>query len=77
MDPEEREKLRLTLIGMVNSAMNKYPSASKGEFKDVLNNVVDERFAARKAKEAKEAKKRSHQRREEAARRRKEAEKDS
>jgi len=77
MDPKEREKLWLTLIGMVNSAMNKYPSASKGEFKDVLNSVVDERYAARKAKEAEEAKKRAHKRRLAAAKKRKEAGKDS
>ncbi len=45
MDEAEREKLRLTLIGMVNSAMNKYPSASKGDLKDVWNAAVDERYA--------------------------------
>ncbi len=44
---------------MANSAMDKYPSALKGEFKDVLNNVVEERFAARKVKEAEEVKKRA------------------
>ncbi len=77
MDEAEREKLRLTLIGMINSAMNKHPSAPKGEFKDLMNSVVDERFAARKAKEAEEAKKRAHQRRLAAAKKRNEAPKDS
>ncbi len=44
LDPAEREKLGLTLIGMVNSAIDSYPSASKGGFKDVMNRLVDERF---------------------------------
>ncbi len=72
MDEAEREKLRLTLIGMVGSAMDKYPSASKGDFKDLMNAAVDERFAARKAKEAEEANKRAAKRRVAAARKREE-----
>lgn len=40
--------------------------------KFVMNTVVDERFAARKAKEAEEAKKRAHERRLTAAKKRKE-----
>ncbi len=54
MDPAAREKLKATLLGMVGSAMQKYPSASKGDLKDVWNAAVDERYAARRAKEAEE-----------------------
>ncbi len=32
--------------------MQKYPSASKGDLRDVWNAAVDERYAARKAEEA-------------------------
>ncbi len=77
MDPEERDKLKATLLGMVGSAMQKYPSASKGDLKDVWNAAVDERHAARKAKEAEEAKKRAAKRRVAAARKREEAQRDA
>ncbi len=73
MNPEARDKLKATLLGMVGSAMQKYPSASKGDLKDVWNAAVDERYAARKAKEAEEAKKRAAKRRAAAARKRDEA----
>ncbi len=72
MDGDEREKLRLTLLGMVGSAMSKFPGASKADLKDAWNQAVDERYAARKAKEAEEAKKRAHKRRLAAAKKRKE-----
>ncbi len=73
MDPAAREKLKATLLGMVGSAMQKYPSASKGDLKDVWNAAVDERYAARKAKEAEKTKKRAAKRRVAAARKREEA----
>ncbi len=76
MDPEEHDKLKATLLGMVGSAMQKYPSASKGDLKDAWNTAIDERYAARKAKEAEEAKKRSAKRRVAAARKRDEAQRD-
>ncbi len=63
MDPAARDKLKATLLGMVGSVMQKYPSVSKGDLKDVWNAAVDERYAARKAEEAK---KRAARKREEA-----------
>ncbi len=72
MVPQEREKLKSTLLGMVGSGMQKYPSVSKGDLRDVRNAAVDERFAARKAKEAEEANKRAAKRRVAAARKREE-----
>ncbi len=76
MDLAARDKLKSTLLGMVGSAMQKYPSASRGDLKDVWNAAVDERYAARKAKEAEEAKKRAAKRRAAAARKREEAQQD-
>ncbi len=76
MDHAAREKLKATLLGMVGSAMQKYPSASKGDLKAAWNAAVDERHAARKAKEAEEAKKRAAKRRVTAARKREAAQQD-
>ncbi len=76
MDPAARDKLKATLLGMVGSAMQKYPSASKGDLKDMWNAAVDERYAAPKAKEAEEAKKHAAKRRVAAARKREAAQRD-
>ncbi len=42
LTPEERERLRLTLAGMVNAAWGKYPKASAGDLVDAWRQVVTE-----------------------------------
>lgn len=50
MKADERERLRLTITGLVNNTLDKYPNADAQSLKQLWSEAVDAALKARKGK---------------------------
>lgn len=49
MPPEDKERLRLTIQGLIGAALSKFPHADKGTLKTLWNEEVDKRLKGKRS----------------------------